>query len=117
MNFYVGSSINDLDLNDENIEFSDELIEYIYQNKTKLNFDVSSLSQIDPYADVLINNDEVENILIVCNNLLKADVLKKYEDIDEAKDSLTGLTYLCRLALSNNLSLISIGDYVKSVIE
>lgn len=110
MNFYIGSSIKGVDLNEKNIEFSDELIEYIYQNRNKIDFDSSSLSQIDPYTDVLINNTEVANILNVCNNLLKAEILENYDDLDEAKDSLKGLTHLCRLAISRNLSLISIGD-------
>lgn len=33
MNFYIGNSVKDINLNNKNIEFSDELIEYILQFK------------------------------------------------------------------------------------
>lgn len=110
MNFYIGNSIENLDLSSENIEFSDELIEFVYQNESKMDFDSSSLSQIDPYKDVLICNTKLVEILNICENLLKTNILDSYDDFDEANESIKGLSDLCQLAITKNLSLISIGD-------
>ena len=48
MNFYIGNSVKDINLNNKNIEFSDELIEYIYNSRDKVLFDMSKLYDIDP---------------------------------------------------------------------
>lgn len=41
MNFYIGNSIKEINIKDENVEFSDELLNYIYKickkNHVKMN--------------------------------------------------------------------------------
>ena len=40
MNFYIGSTIEDLKINDRSVEFSDDLLEYLNKNKTILHVPV-----------------------------------------------------------------------------
>ena len=48
MNFYIGNSIDEIDEQDVNIEFSDELIDFIYKMSGRVSFDMSKLYKIDP---------------------------------------------------------------------
>ena len=52
MNFYIGNSIDEIDEQDVNVEFCDELIDFIYKMSGQVSFDMSKLYQIDPYDDV-----------------------------------------------------------------
>ena len=40
MNFYIGNSIEDIDEQDLNVEFSDELIDFIYKLSKQVSFDM-----------------------------------------------------------------------------
>lgn len=110
MNFYIGKSIKALDLNSYNVEFSDELLEYIYKNRHVLNFETNILDQIDPYDDILLEKEQINNLKEICNRILNSNILHEYEDFDEGKDSLVDLEKLCDEAIKNDLILISIGD-------
>ena len=64
MNFYIGNSIDEIDEQDVNIEFSDELIEFIYKMSGRVSFDMSKLYKIDPYDDVEVSkNDLFQNFI------------------------------------------------------
>ena len=52
MNVYIGNSIDEINEQDVNVEFCDELIDFIYKMSGKVYFDMSKLYQIDPYDDV-----------------------------------------------------------------
>ena len=41
MNFYIGNSIDEIDEQDVNVEFSDELIDFIYKLSKQESFDMS----------------------------------------------------------------------------
>ncbi len=49
MNFYIGNSIDEVDIQSDNVEFSDELIEFIYKLREQVPFDMSKLYEINPY--------------------------------------------------------------------
>ena len=52
MNFYIGNSIDEVDIQSDNVEFSDELIEFIYKLRKHVPFDMSKLYEINLYMIV-----------------------------------------------------------------
>ena len=64
MNFYIGNSIDEINEQDVNVEFCDELIDFIYKMSGQVSFDMSKLYQIDPYDDVEVSkNDLFQNFI------------------------------------------------------
>lgn len=113
MNFYIGNTVSDIDLNDINVEFRDDLLEYIYNLKGRTELNVESLIKIDPYSDVIISNDEVSIIVEICDYLVKTLLFKDYDDQDEAMEAMEALMQLRelgKLAIEKEMGLISIGD-------
>lgn len=110
MNVYVGNSINDIDIDDRNVEFSDELIEHIFNRKNIVSFDISKLYEINPYSDVEISSVDIPMIINICNNILNSTMLKTYEDFGEAKRMLEGLIDICQDAIKRGAGIVSIGD-------
>lgn len=56
MNFYIGTAVDALDLSAKSIELSDDILQYIVENEEKIQIDLSSLVEIDPYADEIIHH-------------------------------------------------------------
>lgn len=57
--FYIGNSIEEIDEQDINVEFSDELINFIYKLRGQASFDMSKLYEIDPYDDVVVSKNDL----------------------------------------------------------
>lgn len=110
MNFYVGSAINEFDEQDDNVEFSDELINFIYEMRKYASLDMSKLYEIDPYNDVVIPKNELSQIIEICRYILNTSLLQKYEEMEEGYQMLQGLIDIAQEAISRGLGLISIGD-------
>ena len=110
MNFYVGDSIDEIDEQDTNVEFSDELIDFIYKMRGHVSFDMSKLYQIDPYDDVVISKSDLAEISRICKNILDAMLLQNYEEPDEGNQMLQDLLKIIQKAMSSDLGLVSIGD-------
>lgn len=110
MNFYIGNSIDEIKEQDYNVEFSDELIDYIYKLNEKVSFDMHQLCEINPYDDVEISKDALMLIIQTCEYLLDNKLLFDYDEPDEGNQMLKDLVELAQKALLNDLGLISIGD-------
>ena len=110
MNFYIGNSIDEINVCDASVEFSDELISFIYKLSKDTSFDMSKLYNIDPYDDVVIPLEDVENIIDVCDFVLKKVPQQDYEEIDEGNQMLKNLLEIAQRAKTRNLGLVSIGD-------
>lgn len=110
MNFYIGNSINEIDEQDVNIEFSDELLDFVYKLSKQDSFDMSKLHEIDPYADVEISKSDLSEIIEICNYILDTSLIQNYEEPDEGNQMLKNLVQIAQEAQSRNLGLISIGD-------
>lgn len=110
MNFYMGNSKNEIDEQDFNIEFSDELIEFIFKINKRESFDMSKLYEIDPYVDVEIPPNDLSRIIEICNYLLDKSLLQAYEEPDEGTQMIKELLEITREAQSRDLGLVSIGD-------
>lgn len=110
VNFYIGNSIENIDEQDENIEFSDELLDFIYKSSKQVSIDISKLHKIDPYDDVEISENDIAEIVEICNYILETSLLENYKEPDEGKQMLQDLVKIAQKAKSNGLGLVSIGD-------
>lgn len=111
MNFYIGNTIEDLKINDRNVEFSDDLLEYLNKNKRIFGLEEFVLQEIDPYDDTVIENSQLQQWLSMCDSIVSSNILEQYEDLDETR-SVEELIVLINEALNNNLNLIVIGDWL-----
>lgn len=110
MNIYVGNNFTEIKINDYNVEFSDELLQYLYNNRNKIKIDLDILFKIDPYSDTILEYKNVEKIYNICVLLIKSDVLREFYDYSEAIDTLNNFEYISKLALLNKKGLVFIGD-------
>lgn len=110
MNFYIGNSMDEIDKQDVNVEFSDELIDFIYKLSKQESLDMSKLYEIDPYGDVEISKNDLSHIIEVCNHILDTSLHQTYEEPEEGYQMLEDLVEIAKKALSRNLGLVSLGD-------
>ena len=110
MNFYIGNSINEIDISDDNIEFSDELIDFIYKLSIQTSYHMDELYKINPYDDIEISNMDLPRIIEISNYILSEALLESYEKQDEGNRMLTDLINIAQKALKKGLGLVSIGD-------
>ncbi|KHD36725.1 hypothetical protein NL50_09385 [Clostridium acetobutylicum] len=110
MNFYLGNSISNIKISDKNVEFCDELIDYIYDIRIDASQDLSELYNIDPYSDVEISISKVEKIVSICKYLLESNLLSNYDDYDEAILQIRDLIDIGKEAVKERVGIISIGD-------
>ncbi|MCH5281427.1 MAG: hypothetical protein J1E61_08145 [Lachnospiraceae bacterium] len=110
MNFYIGNSIAEFHEQNRNVEFSDELIDFIYRLKGQAEIDMSTLYEIDPYADVEISVNDLSQIIDICHYILKESLIQDYEDPIEGEKMLKELSEMAKEAASKGMGLLSIGD-------
>ncbi len=110
MNFYIGNSIDEIEEQDTNIEFSDDLIDFIYKFRRKMLYDARKLYHINPYSDVEISKNDLPQIIEICEYILDASLLQNYQDLEEGEQMLKNLIEISQKAITENSGLISIGD-------
>ena len=110
MTFYIGNSMDKLNHQDESVEFSDDLLDFIYKIGQHTTYDMRKLYEIDPYGDVKISKNDLQEIVDICNYVLGASLLRNYEDPTEGTQMLLGLAEIASKAMSLGLGLLSIGD-------
>ena len=97
-------------MNNENIEFSDELIGYIYSSRDEVLFDMSKLYDIAPYDDVVILADDIQLIINTCKSILVSTILKDVRESEIWTIMLNELINMAQQALSMETGIVSIGD-------
>ena len=97
-------------MNNENIEFSDELIGYIYSSRDEVLFDMSKLYDIDLYDDVVISRDDIQLIINTCKSILVSTILKDARESEIWTIMLNELINMAQQALSMETGIVSIGD-------
>ena len=110
MNFYVGDSISTIDINDYNIEFSVELLNFIYENAKSIPCDTNILLKINPYTDTFIPLVNLPQIIKICNYLLNHELFLRELRLNEWTQMLTGLVEIAQDAILKGSGLLSIGD-------
>lgn len=108
--FPIKEDIINIYVRDENIEFSDELLNYIHKLSKGARLDMSILCKIDPYDDVEISNNDLSHIIEISDYILRKSFLENDEDQDEWKQMLKNLVEFAKKAITENSGLISIGD-------
>lgn len=109
MNFYLGNSINEIEISDNNVYFSDELIEYLYLFSKKNKCDMEKLLSIDCYCDEVICKEDTYEIYNICQLILSSDILKGFND-QEGNIMVKELAMISKEAIRQNKGLVSIGD-------
>ena len=97
-------------MNNENIEFSDELIGYIYSSRDEVLFDMSKLYDIDLYDDVVISRDDIQLIISACNSILTSTILEGTRELEVWTAMLNNLIIMAQQALSMETGRVSTGD-------
>lgn len=110
MNFSIGNSIDEINEQDVNVEFCDELIDFIYKMSGQVSFDMSKLYQIDPYDDVEVSKNDLFQIAEICKYILDTALLQNYEEPDEGRQMVQDLLEIIQKAMTSDLGLVSIGD-------
>lgn len=110
MNIYIGNSLSEINTGDDNVEFSDELMDFIYKLRTKNVFDMNKLYEIDPYADVEISKMDLPRIIDICNYILRESLLEDYVEQDEGTGMVLDLIQIAQKALKEDRGLVSVGD-------
>lgn len=110
MNFYIGFSIEDVNINDYNVELDNSLIDFINCRRNEWNMNMDVWYNIDPYDDVVIENCNLTNLLKIFNTVLESDALNKCDNSNSLSESLIQLIELTKKAIRENKNLISIGD-------
>ena len=91
MNFYIGNSIDEINEQDVNVEFCDELIDFIYKMSGQVSFDMFQIAEI-------------------CKYILDTALLQNYEEPDEGRQMVQDLLEIIQKAMTSDLGLVSIGD-------
>jgi len=110
LDFYIGCSLDMIQRNDVCVELNEELLEYIYQNRDIVDFDLRCLLELDPYSDTVLEINEIELLDNVCAKVLKSDLFSQYSKIDDAIITFIRLKEICDRAIEMNQSLICVGD-------
>lgn len=110
MNFYIGSSINDLDVRDNNVEFDDELLDFIYRKSKELPFYADELCSLNPYADTEISLIDLPRIVSTCHFLLNNTIFENHTKSEEWIYMVRGLIEIAEKAMIKGSGLICIGD-------
>lgn len=108
MNFYIGNSIEQLNVNEKNVELDDEMMEYLYSIKEIIPF--VAFFTIDPYSDTVVEKEDISDIISMCEYVLKEQVLNDYDESEEMILTISELNDLCHNALKQSEKIIIIGD-------
>lgn len=118
MNFYVGNSIDKINYGvDDQAVFDVDFSDYLYKNRNKFDINMDVIFSIDPYADELIDNEDVSQIIAICEYILANSLAKEcatyIEDKDEENyiiEDTKKAILICTRALEQGKGLVSIGD-------
>lgn len=108
MNFYLGSSIERLNVSEKNIELDDDMMAYLYSIKEKIPF--RTFFTIDLYSDTVLEKKGISDILSMCEYLLKEQVLNDYDENEELTLAISELNDLCCNAVKQGEKIVVIGD-------
>lgn len=109
MNFYVGE-ISEIDIKGYNVLFDEDLFEYLYKLQGSRKNQMKILLEIDPYDDVIIFQENIEEIIKACTYVLDFGLLENYKKREEGICTMQEMIHISELALAQKKPLVSIGD-------
>lgn len=110
INFYIGGSINDLDVRDNNVEFNDELLDFICKKSKELAFRADEICNLNPYADTEIPLTCLPQIVNTCHYLLDSAIFENHPNSGEWSYMVRDLIEISERAMIKGSGLICIGD-------
>lgn len=110
MNFYIGVLISDLDVRDNNVEFNDELLDFICKKSKELSFRADEICGLNPYADTEIPRTDLPQIVNTCHYLLNSAIFENHPNSEEWSGMVCDLIEIAKKAMIEGSGLICIGD-------
>ncbi|MBK1809993.1 hypothetical protein JHL18_04965 [Clostridium sp. YIM B02505] len=115
ISFVIANTIEEASNNVESIDLEDEINEFLYENREYFGEDISILLKIDPYDDKVFELDELPILIDACilitnkaNKIVESSIRRvKIEDIIYFAG---GLIEMCRAAIKNNKTIVTLGD-------
>jgi hypothetical protein len=108
MNFYIGNSIEQINVNDKNVELNDEMVEYLYSLKKMIPYE--SFFALDLYSDTVVKEKELMDIINMCAFLIDEHILNDYYEREDIISAIGDLNDLCCNAIKQREKVIAIGD-------
>lgn len=104
--FYLGNCVEDCCNNDDFMIYPPEVDEYMwYLAKSEIEVKhIELLSELDPYGDKIFTQEEINNLIPLCQNL------KEIFDEEEVLIVLDELIAFCLKAKEQGKLIISCGD-------
>lgn len=110
INFYIGRSISDLDVRDNNVELNDELLDFICKKSKELSFRADEICGLNPYADTEIPLTDLPQIVNTCHYLLNNAIFENHPNSGEWSCMVRDLIEIAERATIEGSGLICIGD-------
>jgi hypothetical protein len=109
MNIYIGDKVENLDLNLENIELSDDVFNYILEIADELPTNIDVLDMINPEIDTVISGEDLYSLINILEYIIDDEMLEDYyDDIEEAEEQLELLLDYCKVAEESEENIIFI---------
>ena len=111
MNIYIGDRIENLDLNQEFIEFDEDVFYYILDIAEDLPTNIDVLSLINPEADTVISGEDLYSLVNILEYIIDDEMLEDYDDdVDEAIEQVELVLEFCREAEESEENIIFISS-------
>lgn len=109
MNIYIGDKVENLDLNLENIELSDDVFNYILEISDELPTNIDVLDMINPEIDTVISGEDLYSLINILEYIIDDEMLEDYyDDVEEAEEQLELLLDYCKVAEESEENIIFI---------
>lgn len=109
MNIYIGDKVENLDLNLENIELSDDVFNYILEIADELPTNIDVLDIINPEIDTVISGEDLYSLINILEYIIDDEMLEDYyDDVEEAEEQLELLLDYCKVAEESEENIIFI---------
>jgi hypothetical protein len=117
IDFYLENFAYEYDEKIEGADLREELQKFLYKNKERFCDEIEVLLKLDPYGDVILKEDEIKKICSLGDTVLRfnQEMLKEYdnsvkEEEEKASSFFIEIKKICEKALSENRTIIAIGD-------
>lgn len=109
MNIYIGDKVENLDLNLENIELSDDVFNYILEIAEELPTNTDVLDMINPEIDIVISGEDLYSLINILEYIIDDEMLEDYyDDVEEAIEQVELLLHYCKMAEESEENVIFI---------
>ena len=118
--FRIANKKEEIDYTQNYIVLEYELGNFLYDNIDKFSFDISLLAKMNPFADTVLNFEEIESLRRICRELRNDETFTAYQGSEESEfltpneevsDFFSKLEVMCTEALSRKKFIYASGDW------